>query len=76
MSNLEVRIRLASELRSMPLAEIPFRAEVISGVPTLLAEVGGIIGGVEFGIDDLSYQFTDDGEKAFLEVVVNDSEHH
>lgn len=74
MAALEVRIRLASEARAMPFAEIPFRQEVIEGVVDLIDGVGWSIGGLTTGEADLSYQITDDGEKAYLEVIVDDSE--
>ena len=74
MSNLEVRIRLASEARAMPFAEIPLRLEVIQGVTSLIEDVGFNFGGLSNGETQLSYQLTDDGEKAFLEVIVDDSE--
>lgn len=74
MANLEVRIRLASEAKAMPFAEIPFRADVIQNVTSLIEDVGYSFGDVTTGEAQLSYQFTDDGEKAYLEVLVDDSE--
>lgn len=70
MMNLEIRIRNKDESRARPLAEIPFREEVIENVLEVIGGIGGYIGGMEIDRDNLSFQFADNGEKAFLEVVV------
>jgi len=71
MANLEVRVRHQSDARAMPFGEIPFRQEVIENVVSVIEAVGGEFGGVSIPDDaTLMYQFAEDGEKAFLEVVV------
>lgn len=70
MMNLEIRIRNKDEARARPLAEIPFREEVIENVLDVIGSIGGYIGGTEIDRDSLSFQFADNGEKAFLEVIV------
>lgn len=69
MANLEVRIRRESWVKAIPLAEIPFRPEAIDSVLPTLRGWGGEIGGATIG-DTTFVQFVDDGERAYLEVVV------
>jgi hypothetical protein len=70
MANLEVRIRHANDVKAMPFAEIPFRLDLITNVVNVLADVGGTIGDEDLTEATLMYQIADDGEKAYLEVVV------
>lgn len=70
MMNLEVRIREANDAKAVPLAEIPFRQDLIENVLTIIGGIGGYIGGVEIDKENLSFQFAADAERAYLEVVV------
>ena len=71
MANLEVRIRLASGGLAMPFAEIPLKMWAIQNVVSLIEDVGANFGGYDIADAQLSYQFTDDGTKAYLEVIVD-----
>ncbi|MFF1540450.1 hypothetical protein ACFVWL_10240 [Microbacterium sp. NPDC058269] len=71
MANLEVRIRHVDEADALPFAEIPFRREAIDGVLNLIYSTGGNLFGLSLSDEvDLSMQFAEDGEKGYLEVIV------
>ena len=71
MANLEVRIRHVNEADALPFAEIPFRREAIDSVLNLIYSTGGNLFGLSLADEvDLSMQFAEDGEKGYLEVVV------
>lgn len=74
MANLEVRIRHVDESDALPFAEIPFRREAIDGVLNLIYSTGGNLFGLSVADEvELSMQFSEDGEKAYLEVIVEQS---
>ncbi len=75
MSNLEIRVRTSfmSPVEALPLAEIPYRPEIIRSAQEILADVGGVLFGFDLTEDStsLSYQFAEDGARAFLDIVID-----
>lgn len=71
MANLEVRVRHINEDDALPFAEIPLRREAIDGVLNLIYSTGGALFGLSLADEvELSLQFAEDGEKVYLEVIV------
>lgn len=75
MSNLEIRVRHSSmtPAEALPLAEIPYRHDVIRAAQDILADVGGVLFGLDLTDDNtiLTYQFAEDGVRAFLDIVID-----
>lgn len=75
MANLEVRVRHMdmSPSEALPLADIPYKPDLIQNASALLTDVGGVLFGVDLTDDStqVSYQFAEDGSRAFLDLVVD-----
>lgn len=72
MANLEVRIRHVDEADALPFAEIPLRREAIDNVLNLIYSTGGNLFDLNLATEAaLSLQFADDGEKVYLEVIID-----
>lgn len=75
MSNLEIRVRHTSmtPAEALPLAEIPYKPDLIRSAQDVLRDVGGIMFGLDLTDDkvQLSYQFAEDGTRAFLDIVID-----
>lgn len=58
---------------ALVIGEIPYRLDVIQKASDLLSDVGGMLFGVDTTEDDIrwSYQFSEDGSRVFLDIVMD-----